>query len=256
MIYLIYFYKLMGDQRFVRICLDNFSEQLTPVSESFKIIVLVDKKFVNKIDMAFLNRLEKMQISFQDLLDKDKEKNKNLTKLIEIIDGEIKLKETIKIEKSKFNYDLKNLLVNCNEQEVGGLVYYLYLKYANEREDNQKEIEEKIKEIVYTKISNLLPQDIAVILPEGNPIKKKYFEKKKYYNFIQYKKDLDSNVQDLKNYKISIIYTFSDIAGNIKDFNDDNIIMIENISTEGNLKAQIDEIKNKNKKIIALILIY
>ena len=240
-------YKLIDDQRFVRICLDNFSEQLTPVSESFKIIVLVDKKFVNKIDMAFLNRLEKMQISFQDLLDKDKEKNKNLTKLIEIIDGEIKLKETIKKEKSKFNYDLKNLLVNCNEQEVGGLVYYLYLKYANEREDNQKEIEEKIKEIVYTKISNLLPQDIAVILPEGNPIKKKYFEKKKYYNFIQYKKDLDSNAQDLINYKISIIYTFSDIAGNIKDFNDDNIIMIENISTEGNLKTQIDEIKNRNK---------
>ena len=67
---------------------------------------------------------------------------------------------------------------------------------------------------------------------------------------------MDSNVQDLINYKISIIYTFSDIAGNIKDFNDDNIIMIENISTEGNLKAQIDEIKNKNKKIIALILIY
>ena len=85
MIYLIYFYKLIDDQRFVRICLDNFSEQLTPVSESFKIIVLVDKKYVNKIDMAFLNRLEKMQISFQDLLDKDKEKNKNLTKLIEII---------------------------------------------------------------------------------------------------------------------------------------------------------------------------
>ncbi len=56
-------YKLIDDQRFVRICLDNFSEQLTPVSESFKIIVLVDKKFVNKIDMAFLNRLEKMQIN-------------------------------------------------------------------------------------------------------------------------------------------------------------------------------------------------
>ena len=59
---------------------------------------------------------------------------------------------------------------------------------------------------------------------------------------------MDSNVQDLKNYKISIIYTFSDIAGNIKDFNDENIIMIENISTEENLKTQIDEIKNRNKK--------
>ena len=96
-------YKLIDDQRFVRICLDNFSEQLTPVSESFKIIVLVDKKFVNKIDMAFLNRLEKMQISFQDLLDRDKEKNKNnnLKKLIETINGEIKLKEIIKKKKKR-----------------------------------------------------------------------------------------------------------------------------------------------------------
>ena len=71
-------YKLIDDQKFVRICLDNFTEQLTPVNETFKIIVLVDKKFVNKLDIAFLNRLEKMQISFQDLLDKDKEENKNL----------------------------------------------------------------------------------------------------------------------------------------------------------------------------------
>ena len=88
-------YKIIDEQKFVRICLENFSEQLTPVCESFKIIVLVDKKFVKKLDIAFLNRLEKMQISFQDLLDKDKEENKNLNKLIEDIDREIKLKEEI-----------------------------------------------------------------------------------------------------------------------------------------------------------------
>ena len=64
-------YKIIDEQKFVRICLENFSEQLTPVSDSFKIIVLADKKFVNKIDMAFLNRLEKMQIQFKELLDKD-----------------------------------------------------------------------------------------------------------------------------------------------------------------------------------------
>ena len=63
-------YKVIDDQKFVRICLENFGEQLTPVNDNFKIIVLVDKKFVNKVDMAFLNRLEKMQISFKDLLDK------------------------------------------------------------------------------------------------------------------------------------------------------------------------------------------
>ena len=237
-------YKLIDDQKYVRICLDNFSEQLTPVSELFKIIVLVDKKFVHKCDMAFLNRLEKMQISFQDLLDKDKEENKHLKELIEEIDSSIELKTIVKLEKTKFNYDIKNLLINCNEQEIGGLVYYLYLKIANQSSDNGKEIED-IKEIVYTKISSLLPQDIAVILPEKNPIKEKY-KKKKYYNFIQYKKALDSYDKDLINYKVSIIYTFSYNAGKIKEFNNDNIILIEDVSTEENLKTQIDEIKNRN----------
>ena len=37
-------YKVIDDQKFVRICLDNFSEQLTPVNDTFKIIVLVEKK--------------------------------------------------------------------------------------------------------------------------------------------------------------------------------------------------------------------
>ena len=64
-------YKIIDEQKFVRICLENFSEQLTPVNDSFKIIILVDKKFVNSVDMAFLNRLEKMQISFKDLLDNE-----------------------------------------------------------------------------------------------------------------------------------------------------------------------------------------
>ena len=49
-------YKIIDDQKFVRICLDNFSDQLTPVNDTFKIIVLVGKEFMNDVDMAFLNR--------------------------------------------------------------------------------------------------------------------------------------------------------------------------------------------------------
>jgi len=102
-------YKVIDEQKFVRICLENFSEQLTPVSDSFKIIVLVDKKFVNKVDMAFLNRLEKMQIYFKDLLDKYQ------GDLIRKIQEEIRLKEYINEEQEKFNYDLNILLINCSE---------------------------------------------------------------------------------------------------------------------------------------------
>ena len=228
-------YKIIDEQKFVRICLENFSEQLTPVSDSFKIVVLADKKFVNKIDMAFLNRLEKMQIQFKDLLDI------NQRNLITKITQEIRLKEEIKLERENFNFDLNSLLINCSEQDIGGLVYYLNL--GNKKENIT---EANIKDRIYTKISNLLPQDIAVILPEENPIKKRYYDKKKYYNFQQYMKALTINDKDLTNYKISIIYTFSNIVNIIDGYNNDEF-MISAISTEEKLKTQIDDIKNKNK---------
>ena len=50
-----------------------------------------------------------MQISFKELLDKDQKE------LIDNIQGEIRLKDAIKNEKKKFNYDLNNLLINCRE---------------------------------------------------------------------------------------------------------------------------------------------
>jgi hypothetical protein len=114
-------YIIKDEQKFARIYLDNFSEQLTPVSDSFKIIVLVDKKFVDKIDMAFLNRFEKMHINFRDLLE---DAQKQLTKNIK---EEIRLKEEIKKARNEFNYDLNYLLINCKEQDISGLVYYSFL---------------------------------------------------------------------------------------------------------------------------------
>ena len=236
-------YKVIDDQKFVRISLENFSEQLTPVSDSFKIIVLVDQKFVNKVDMAFLNRLEKMQIQFEDLLDKPQRD------LIRKILEEIRLKECIEEERGKFNYDLNILLINCSEQDIGGLVYYLCLENKKENPN-----ENNIKDIIYTKISNLLPQDIAIILPESNQIKKKYYEKKKYYNFKQYIKALYANDKDLTNYKISVIYTYSNIVNIIDGYNDDEF-MISAINTEEKLKTHIDDIKNKNDKKNNYILI-
>ena len=47
----------------------EFIEQLAPVNDSFKIIVLDYKTFMNKFDMAILNWLAKMQINFKDFLD-------------------------------------------------------------------------------------------------------------------------------------------------------------------------------------------
>ena len=48
-------------KKFARICLDNFNEQLTLVDDSFRVIIFVDKKFINEVDFAFLNRFEKIK---------------------------------------------------------------------------------------------------------------------------------------------------------------------------------------------------
>ena len=230
-------YKIIDEQKYVRICLDNFSEDLTPVNDSFRIIILVEQKFVNTVDMAFLNRLEKMNISFKDLLD-TQQKN-----LIKSILEEIRLKDEVKKEQSKINYDLNHLLINCGEQEIGGLVYYYFLENKKEK-INEVDIKEKI----YSKISNILPQDIITNLQDKNPIKKKYYEQKRYNNFIAYINDLESarknNTKD--NYKISIIYTFSKIAI-VEGYNKTEQIMISEIRTEDKLKNEIDDIKSKNE---------
>jgi len=98
-------YKIIDEKKYVRICLDNFSEDLTPVNDAFRVIILVDKRFVNSVDMAFLNRLEKMQINFRDLLDDGQKK------LIKTIMQNIRLKDEIKKRQPNINYDLNNLLI-------------------------------------------------------------------------------------------------------------------------------------------------
>ena len=174
-------YKIIDEQKYVRICLDNFSEDLTPINDTFRIIILVDEKFVDSVDMAFLNRLEKMQINFQDLL--DIEQNNFIIK----IKDDIRLIDELKKQQSKINYDLENLLINCKEGEIEGLVYWYYL------ENNKEKINEnKIKNKIYGKISNLLPQNIIVNLSKNKTKKKKYFEEKKYNNLISYINDLES----------------------------------------------------------------
>jgi len=87
--------KIIDGQKYARICLDNFSEYLTPISDSFGIIIIVDKKFINSVDMRFLNGFKKIKISFRDLLDtKQKE-------LFDEILSEIRLKKKLKKNNQK-----------------------------------------------------------------------------------------------------------------------------------------------------------
>jgi len=97
---------------------DNYNEQLIEVNDRLRIIVLADISFVDEVNLAFLNRFEKMILSFDKLSDN------NLKKLSKSIIEEINFKKPIKRYKEEINYSLKDLLINCGEEEIQGLVYY------------------------------------------------------------------------------------------------------------------------------------
>ena len=227
-------YIIKDEQKFARICLDNFSVQLTPVNDSFRIIIFVEKKFINEVDFAFLNRLEKMKITFDRLLD-----NKNIILARKIIE-EINFKYNIDKYQKKINYALKDLLINCGKEEIQGLIYNISLEFKIK--NNNKIDENEVRERIFNKISKMLPQDIIYILPDNNIIKK-FIDEKKYYNLKEYIND-----EENKKYKISIIYSFNNIANIINGIKNEMRFMISEIKTENQLNNIINEIISKNEK--------
>ena len=217
---------------------------MTQVNDNFRIIILVDKRFIRKVDLAFLNRLEKMKITFNALLDEDNKK------FAENIIKEINL-ENDNIINSKTNYNLKNLLINCGKEEIEGMVYNFTYKFKKNKLEQKNKQKENITDIIYDKISNILPQDIICKLPDNNVIKKKYNEEKKYFSFESYIKDKKYN-----NYKISIIYTFNDISNIINGANNELKFMVSEIRSENQLKNEINDLKNNKFEKSDYILIH
>ena len=230
-------FQMINGKKFARICLDNFDDQLTEVNNGFRIIILVDKRFVNKCDLAFLNRLEKMIVSFDQLLDD------RLKKISNNLINDIKLKSTINLY-DNVNYSLKNLLINCRDEEIQGLIYYFRNVSKNDDNDscneeiNDGRIEEnKIRDNVINKLYKILPQDIIAILPQKNILREKYVADKKIYNFEEYMKE------EYMKYKISIIYTFTT---SVDGLTSGTSFMISEIKSENDFKTKIEEIKNFN----------
>ena len=237
-------YQIIEDKKFARICLDNFDEQLTEVNSKFRIIILVEKKFINNCGLAFLNRLEKMIVTFDKLLDNNLETK--TTNIIEVINL------NSRVEKYTFNdinYLLKDLLINCGDDEIQGLVYNFYYLYkeSNNDSDNEEQKtenidEEMLKKNVVEKIFRILPQDILAILPKSNIIQQKYLESENFYNFKDY-----ISKEDKKKYKISIIYTFTSISSKVEGLNNDVSFIISEIKSEKGFQIKLDEIKNRNE---------
>ena len=237
-------YEIIDNKKYARICLDNNTEQKALINNNFRIIILVDKTFVQNCNLAFLNRLEKMNLSFGRLL------GGKLEKISEEIIGDFQLNSIKNF--NEIEYSLEDLLIGCTTEEIQGLIYYFNEKLEknkNEQENEQSNEDNidkiKLEENVIEKIYKILPQDIIAILPHDNILRKKYIENKEIYNFKDY---LDYiNKKENNKYKISIIYTFTSNAEIIDGFNNDMSLMISRIKSENGLKYSIDEIKNKSE---------
>ena len=221
-------YIIKNGNKYVRIFFDNYNDQLALVNDNFRVIVLTDKNNIYKCESSFLNRFEKLIVSLGNFLDN---KLKNMAQ--NLID-DFNLKNIVRKCKN-INYSLKDLFINCNDEDIQGLIYYFSQELKNYNE-------EYLRDKLINKIYKILPQDIIYILPKRNIIKRKYIEFKKIYNFKEYIKE----EENLK-YKISIIYTFTSIATNIESLNKEMSFMASEIKREDGLKITIEELKKKNE---------
>ena len=229
-------------KNYARICHGNYSEQLTHINEEFRVIIMVNKKYLDQVEPPFLNRFEKMNLSFKKLIS---EKQKNCA---DTILAQLDIKQCISRLNYDINYELKDLLIGCKKEDIKGMIYYELDIDENQNGNDEEEKEEKIKNTIFDKIYKLLPQDIIVNLGSDNILRKKYDSFKQYYNLESY---LNSEIK----HKISIIYTFHSKTVIINCIDESSMFkMISEIKSERELKylldAKIEEndktIKNKN----------
>ena len=223
-------YIIKDGKTYARICHGNYSDQLALINKQFRIVIMVDKKYIDKMESPFLNRFEKNIINFKELLNTFQKKISN-----DLLEDECNFKYKFEKQEKKLNYNIKDLLIGCKEEDIQGLIYDF-------SKDDEK-TEEEVKNYVIKKLVKLLPQDIIVNLQAEDRIKKEYFKQKKNYNIKEY-----INKKELM-YKISIIYTFTNITDNIPVLDDyGESILISEIKSEKDLKKRIIIINSSYQK--------
>ena len=218
------FIKIDG-KKYAKIYHGNFYEQLTQINDLFRIIIMVNKNYLNKVESPFLSRFEKMKFSFKNIIKQKESLAHDIYELIDIENCQEKLNY-------KINYRLKDLLIGCRKEDILAMIYY-------ESDNKNEKDNEDIKETIYNKIFKLLPQDIIINLNGRNILQNQNKSKKIYYNLKDYLDDLS--------YKISIIYTFNKITDLINGIDESaNFKMISEITSENQLKMIINNMASQN----------
>ena len=216
---------------------------------------MVDQNVIDFEEPPFLNRFEKHIISFEYLL--TIEMNKAAEDIYTLIQDLVKI-HLPEEDKFKISYDINKLLVNCDKEEIQGIIYSKY---------RELQIQD-LQDYVLEKISLTLPQDIVLLIKySGFQQKYNIITDKiiKYYNQGEHN-NLYRFIQKMENPK-NVVYTFTNIeepllykipeteSFDTKMFGKINknsiiYISISSLSAENELEAEIEKFYiNDNKKI-------
>ena len=147
------FVKVKG-KKYARIALGSKTNSFSEVNNNFRCIIVVDEDKIPEQEIPFLNRFEKQSLSFEYLMDKN-QKSISLSLYKKCQNMIIYDEEKIKL----INYNINNLLINCDEEEINGIV----LMEKHNLSINNYDYETIENELV-SKISMTLPQYIILII--------------------------------------------------------------------------------------------
>ena len=247
-------FTVTSNKNYARISIGTTSNNYSYVNDNFKCIVDVGKDKIDNQEPPFLNRFEKHILTFEYLLQKQELISKS-NELYDILNNNL-----LNICKNcKFiNYDIKKLLINCELEEIQGLIYK---SFKNGIEENN------IIQEVISKIALTLPQDIIVPLKfndsnSNNKTKKLILEsynKGEHRNLLKFLEVMEQ--------RKNVIYTFSvdfdlhinkEITNKKLNFTinvNNNIkkLKIRGIKTENSLERRIDKFLESDQYKICLI---
>ena len=262
-------FKRVGNSNYARIALGNSNTQNYFVNENFRCIVILDKNEIGEQDPPFINRFEKHIITFEYLLNENQVKMSK--QIIQIFNSLIEKKN------KELKTDLKFHLLNCDLEEIQGIVYQISEeKLKKEKNNNFSEEENKLddfnieegeintssnqkadnsiqltssnlniyKEIIFKKVIPTFSEDLIFYAKNSN-FAQKY--KEEFQNIIDIYFENQYEHQNLKSYLEKIeynkhmIYTFSNILDSPFGLNN-SIKIIKN-------KKFCDFTEKKTKKI-------
>ena len=234
-------FRKIGDSNYARIALGDSNTQNYFVNKDLRCIVIIDKNEIDKQDPPFLNRFEKHILTFEYLLSEYQKKISE--NIIKIFNGLIKNKN------DKLKNCLKNQLINCDSEEIKGIVFQIseILKKEKSRKskDNNLEKDDEFensiintetnddnnffennlniyKKKIFKKIIPTFSQDL-IFFSKNSDFAQKYKEEFNTITKIFFKKqhqhkNLKSYLEKI-DYNKHIIYTFSNILDSLYGIN-------------------------------------